>query len=146
MTEQSGPGPDFTGEIAAAMASPGLAGVPNLPGVNVAAAHYEYRVSPEGDVTPTSGASLAGVVSAPSTAPPGPSPADASLGTVVSPVDVSTLGGAENQWWVSPADAVETQATADAINASTPGAGEDVGGTPGGWQPFPPGPEGMVSQ
>lgn len=138
MTE-SAPGPDFTGEITAAMANPGLAGVPNLPGVNVTSSHWEYRVSPEGDATPTSGATLDEVIGAPVNPPPAPGPESGSLGVTVNPVDVSTMGGAEDQWWISPEDAVETQAFADAMQA-----GELAPDTP--YQPFPPGPDGMVAQ
>jgi hypothetical protein len=149
MTE-SAPGPDFTGEIAAAMAVPGLAGVPNLPGVNVAAAHYEYRVSPEGDVTPTSGATLDQVLSAGDAPGEGPGSAaeaqDAAVEAAPNPVDVSTMGGGTNQWWVSPEDAADTQRVADAVNAATPAPGADIGGAPDGYQPFPPGPDGMVAQ
>jgi hypothetical protein len=145
MTE-SAPGPDFTGEIAAAMAMPGLAGVPNLPGVNVAAAHYEYRVSPEGDVTPTSGATLDQVLSAADAPGEGPGSTaeaqDAAAEVVPNPVDVSTMGGAQNQWWTPRDDAADTQAMADSINNG--GGGMLPGAT--GWQPFPPGPDGMVAQ
>lgn len=143
MTE-SAPGPDFTAEIAAAMAVPGLAGVPNLPGVNVAASHYEYRVSPEGDVTATSGATLDQVLGAADAVDEGPgAPPDAAVESTPNPADVSTMGGGQNQWWVSPEDAAESQAVADQINATTPPAG---GAVPDGYQPFPPGPDGMVAQ
>jgi hypothetical protein len=140
MTE-SAPGPDYTGEIRAAMAVPGLAGVPNLPGVNVASSHFEYRVSPEGDVTPTSGSTLDQVTGAADAPDEGPgAPPDAAVESPPNPVDVSTMGGGTNQWWVSPEDAAATQTSADTVNAAG-----DVGGVPG-WQPFPPGPDGMVAQ
>lgn len=111
--------------------------------------HREYRVSPEGDATPTSGASLDDVLDAPDTMAGVPEAAaeEAFDPPDPSPVDVSAMGGAVNQWWVSDDDARETQASADAVNAAEAGAA--VPGSDGpdlGWQPFPAGPPGMVVQ
>jgi hypothetical protein len=134
----SEPSVDFTGAIAAAMQMA-------FAGDNTAS-HPEYRVAPQGDPSPTSGATLDDVMGAASVDPPGPAPADGSLGVLVDPADVSTMGGSPNQWWTTPEDNVQTQAMADAINTggvpgdSTPGFDSAV------WQPFPPGPEGMVTQ
>jgi hypothetical protein len=128
----SEPGPDFTGVIAGQMQM-------NFAGDNTAS-HPEYRVAPEGDSSPTSGASLDEVIHAPLVEPPGPAPADAVQETVVDPVDVSAMGGGVNQWWTSPEDALSTQAMADAMNAGT-----DLP-APAPYQPFPPGSDGMVVQ
>lgn len=134
----SEPGPDFSGTIAAAMAAPGLA----------VDTHPEYRVAPPGDPSPTSGATLRDVTEAPDTmAGQAESAIDAAGDPAPNPVDVSAMGGAINQWWVSPEDAAATQAAADQVNAATGGAA--VPGSDGldlGWQPFPPGPDGMVPQ
>lgn len=139
-TQPSAPGPDFTGEIAAAMAAPGLAGVPNLQGANVPAGYVEYRVSPPGDATPTSGATLDEVIGAPDAVDEAPGAApDAAVESAPNPVDVSTLGGNPDQWWVSPEDAATDQAMADAVDSGAPAPS-----TP--YQPFPPGPDGMVAQ
>lgn len=135
----SEPGPDFTQAVGDALGA----------ALGTVAAHREYRVAPGGDVTATSGASLDDVLDAPNTAAGVPEAAgeEASDPPDPSPVDVSAMGGAVNQWWVDPEDAAETQAMADTINASAGGAA--VPGSDGldtGWQPFPPGPPGMTVQ
>ncbi len=128
---------EFEAEIAAAMANPGLYGVPNMQGTNAVSSHREYRVAPAGDESPTSGSALGEVLAA-ADGPERPNaPASAALPTAPNPIDVSTMGGSPRQWWVRPEDAASMQESADYVNGDGPPPAGD------GWQPFPPGPEGM---
>lgn len=135
----SEPGPDYTGAIAAAMTAAQDAAAP---------LHPEYRVTSEGDSTPTSGASLEQVLGAADAIDEAAgAPPDAAVEVAADPVDVSAMGGAVNQWWIRPEDAIAEQAMADSINAQTGGAavpGSD--GVDTGYHPFPPGPAGMSPQ
>lgn len=135
----SEPGVDYTGAIAAAMQ---MAFADDN-----TASHPEYRVSPPGDTTPTSGSTLAEVTGAADVVDEGPgSPPDAAVEPAVNPVDVGTMGGAVNQWWTSPEDAISTQAMADSINSGGGGVLPDTAPGMAGWQPFPPGSDGQVVQ